>query len=303
MGYYYILPFIAFLIFILFFVFFTVEQQTIVIMERFGRFSRIAEAGLNYRIPFIDNISGSISLRLRQLEVEIETKTYDDVFVRILTCVQYRVLPEKSYEAFYILDNVERQIQSFVFDVVRAHVPKIKLDDVFSKKDEIANSVSSELKEVMHTFGYNIIKTLVTDINPDPKVKAAMNEINEAQRLRVAATERGEAEKILKVKQAEAEAQSKILQGQGVAGQRQAIIEGLKNSLTDFQDQIQSVNTQDVMSLILMIQYFDMLKEMGTHGKMNTILIPHTPTGVHSLYEQIREAMIVGQKVSESGND
>ena len=294
---------IFFLIFMLFFTFFTVDQQTIAVVERFGRFSRIAEPGLNTKIPFIEQISGTISLRLRQLEVEIETKTNDDVFVKILTCVQFRVLPEKTYEAFYTLDNPEQQIQSFVFDVVRAHVPKIKLDDVFAKKDEIANSVSIELKEVMNAFGYNIIKTLVTDINPDPKVKAAMNEINEAQRLRVAATERGEAEKILKVKQAEAEAQSKILQGEGMAGQRQAIIEGLKNSLSDFQEQIENVNTQDVMSLILMTQYFDMLKDMGTHGKMNTILIPHSPSSLHSLYEQIREAMIIGQKMGETNSN
>jgi len=302
MAYINYLPFLALTIFILIFAFFTVEQQSVALIERFGRFSRMATPGLNIKIPLIEKVAGSVSLRLLQLIVEVETKTLDDVFVKIVTCVQYRVLPEKTYEAFYTLDNPERQIQSFVFDVVRAHVPKIKLDDVFSRKDEIANSVRVELKEVMNNFGYDIIKTLVTDINPDPKVKAAMNEINEAQRLRIAANERGEAEKILKVKQAEAEAQSKILQGQGMAGQRHAIIEGLKQSLTDFQERIQDINTHDVMSLILMTQYFDMLKEMGMHSKMNTILIPHTPSGLHSLYEQIREAIITGKQASEASN-
>jgi regulator of protease activity HflC (stomatin/prohibitin superfamily) len=207
-------------------------------------------------------------------------------------------LNSKTYEAFYTLENPEAQIQSFVFDVVRARVPAIKLDDVFSRKDEIADTVREELKEVMNEFGYDIIKTLVTDINPDPKVKTAMNEINEAQRLRVAAQERGEAEKILKVKQAEAEAESKILQGQGIAGQRKAIIEGLKESLNEFQKEMHDASTQDVMSLILMAQYFDTLKEMSMHSKMNTILLPHSPSSLHELHQQIRDGIITGEQVN-----
>ena len=186
---------------LIFTIFFTVEQQTTHIVERFGRFVRLCTPGLNFKIPLIEQVSGKVSLRIMQLNVEIETKTLDDVFVKIVTAVQYRILPQKIYEAFYTLDNAEGQIQAFVFDVVRAKVPKIKLDDVFSKKDEIADVVKEELKEVMNEFGYDIVKALVTDINPDAKVKTAMNEINEAQRLRIAAMERGEAEKILKVKQ------------------------------------------------------------------------------------------------------
>ena len=277
--------------------FFTVEQQSTYVIERFGKFVRIALPGLNFKIPFIENIRGKVGMRLMQLDVEVETKTLDDVFIHIIASVQFRVIPDKIYQAYYTLDDARGQIQAFVFEVVRAKVPQIKLDDVFSKKDEIANSVRDELHEVMSEFGYDIIKALVTDINPDKKVKAAMNEINEAQRLRIAATERGEAEKIIKVKAAEAEAQSHILQGEGIAGQRKAIIDGLKDSLTDFQKDIQNVDTRDVMSLILIAQYFDTLKEMGKNGNVNTIMIPHSPSSLTDLQQQIREAIIIGNQV------
>lgn len=279
-------------------IFFTVSQQTIVFVERFGKFVRTAHPGLNFKIPLVENIRGRVSLRVNQLDVEVETKTQDNVFVKITASVQYKVLPEKAYFAFYTLDNAEKQIQSFVFDVVRARVPNILLDDIFSKKDEIANSVREELKEVMNEFGYDIIKALVTDINPDAKVKAAMNEINESQRLRVAALERGEAEKIIKVKQAEADAESKVLQGQGIAGERKAIIEGLKESLSSFHSKVPDMTSDEVMNLIMLAQYFDTLKEMSAHGKMNTIMVPHSPSGVSDIANQIRDAMIQAKKLS-----
>lgn len=287
------------LLVLLFLSFFTVEQQTAYIVERFGKFTRIALPGLNFKIPVIESVSGKVGMRLMQLDVEVETKTLDDVFIHIITSVQFRVIPDKIYQAFYILDDPRKQIQAFVFDVVRAKVPQIKLDDVFSKKDEIANSVQEELHEVMNEFGYDIIKALVTDINPDPKVKAAMNEINEAQRLRLAATERGEAEKIIKVKSAEAEAESHILQGEGIAGQRKAIIEGLRDSLTDFQKDVHDVDTKDVMCLIMIAQYFDTLKEMGKTGNANTIMIPHSPSSMSDLQQQIRDAIITGNQVEQ----
>jgi regulator of protease activity HflC (stomatin/prohibitin superfamily) len=285
---------------LLFLALFIVEQQSAAIVERFGRFKRIAHAGLNIKIPLIDRVHGRVSLRIKQLDVAVETKTLDNVFVDIVASVQYRVLPNKVYEAFYILDNAEAQIQAFVFDVIRARVPLINLDDVFSKKDEIANSVKEELQEVMNDFGYDIIKALVTDINPDNRVKTAMNEINEAQRLRVAAMERGEAEKILKVKQAEADAESKILQGKGMAGQRRAIMEGLRESLDEFQKQIGDSSPRDAMTLIMMAQYFDTIKDLGAHGNQNTILIPHSPSSMHDLFEQMRNAIITGNKVAEA---
>lgn len=278
---------------------FIVDQQSAAIIERFGRFLRIAQAGLNIKIPFVDRIQGRVTLRLKQLDVAVETKTLDNVFVDIVASVQYRVLPDNVYKAFYILDNADAQIQAYVFDVIRARVPLINLDDVFSKKDEIANSVREELQEVMNDFGYDIIKALVTDINPDNRVKTAMNEINEAQRLRVAAMERGEAEKILKVKQAEAESESKILQGKGIAGQRRAIMEGLKESLGEFQKQIGDSSPRDAMTLIMMSQYFDMLKDLGLHSSQNTILIPHSPSSMNDLFDQMRNAIITGNQAVE----
>ena len=210
--------------------FFSVEQRTTAIVQRFGKFLREAGPGIQIKVPYVDRVVGRVNLRVQQLDVEIETKTEDNVFVRMVVAVQYVVLPEKAYDAFYKLEDANRQITSFVFDVVRAQVPKIKLDDVFEKKDDIANIVKSELAQVMEGFGYGILKALVTDIDPDAKVKESMNEINAAQRMRVAATERGEADRILKVKAAEGEAQSKALQGRGIADQRQAIVAGLRLS-------------------------------------------------------------------------
>lgn len=279
-------------------IFFIVNQQSLAFIERFGKFQRVASPGLNFKIPFVENIKGHLSLRLTQLDVEVETKTLDNVFVQITTSVQYRVLPQKAYEAFYTLDNAEKQIQSFIFDVVRARVPNINLDDIFSKKDEIANSVREELKEVMNEFGYDIIKALVTDINPDAKVKSAMNEINESQRLQVAATARGEAEKVIKVKQAEAEAESKILQGRGIAGQRRALIDGLKESLSEFCTQVPGMENVSVMNLIMLSQYFDTLKEMSAHGKTNAILMPHSPSGMDDISAQIRNIIISANKAT-----
>ena len=221
------------------------------------------------------------------------------MFVNVLVSVQYAVLPEKVYEAFYKLNNPLVQINSYVFDVVRARVPRITLDELFEKKDEIAIAVKDELNETMVDFGFNIINSLVTDIEPDGKVKDAMNEINAAQRMRVAANEKGEAEKILKVKAAEAEAESKALQGKGVADQRKAIIEGLRESVETFKDSVQGTSAADVMNLVLLTQYFDTIKDIGANSKSNTILMPHSPGGMTDLSAQLREAMIVANKISK----
>ncbi len=271
---------------------FTVDQRTAVIVQRFGKFLKEAGPGLHLRIPFVDRIVGRINLRVQQLDVRIETKTEDNVFVQLVVAVQYYVLPTKVYDAFYKLEDATRQITSFVFDVVRARVPKIKLDDVFEKKDEIADIVKSELAQVMDGFGYGILKALVTDLEPDAHVKESMNEINVAQRLRVAATERGEAERILKVKSAEGDAQSKALQGRGIADQRRAIIAGLRDSVDEFRKSVAGTTAKDVMNLVLMTQYFDMLKEIGASSRTNAILIPHSPGHLASLSEQMRSAMI-----------
>lgn len=284
---------------VLLFTFFTVEQRTTAIVQRLGKFVREAGPGLNVKVPFIDTVAGRINLRVQQLDVKIETKTEDNVFVQMVVAVQYYVLPEKVYDAFYKLDDASRQITSYVFDVVRAQVPKIKLDDVFEKKDDIANIVKSELAQVMEGFGYGILKALVTDIDPDPKVKQSMNEINAAQRMRVAATEKGEAERILKVKAAEGDAQSKALQGRGIADQRQAIVAGLRDSVDEFQKSVPGTTAKDVMNLVLMTQYFDTLKEIGASSRSNTILIPHSPGSLASLSEQIRNAMIEANQTAD----
>lgn len=281
--------------------FFTVDQQTCAIIERFGKFHSIASPGLNFKIPLIDTIAARISLKINQLDVNIETKTRDNVFVNIMVSVQFRVLASKIYEAFYMLQDPSKQIEAFVFDVVRAQVPKILLDDVFVKKDDIADAVKMELSGVMAEFGYEIVKSLVTDISPAANVKAAMNEINAAQRVRVAATEKGEAEKILKVKQAEAEAEASILHGKGLAGQRYAIVSGLKESVEEFVKQVPDLSQKDVMEMVLLIQYIDTLKEIAGSSKSNVIFVPNTPGNVANLAEQLRESIIVGQQINKMG--
>lgn len=279
---------------------FTVTQQTAAIVERFGRFKRIAKAGLNFKIPIIDRIAGRLSLRIQQLDVRVETKTNDNVFVFVVVSVQYYVLPEKVVDAFYRLQNPQSQITSFVFDTVRARVPSIILDDLFEKKDDIAQAVKAELDAVMDDFGYGIIKALVTDIDPDAKVKTSMNEINAAQRMREAAIQQAEADKIRVVKAAEGEAESKALQGQGIANQRKAIIDGLKDSVENFSTAVDGAKAQDVMNLVLMTQYFDTIKDIGLSGKSNTILIPHSPAGMSDISEQMRNAIITANEI-ESG--
>ncbi|HSD55784.1 MAG TPA: SPFH domain-containing protein [Candidatus Saccharimonadales bacterium] len=278
--------------------FFIVRQQTVAIVERFGRFKTVGKAGLNIKMPFIDRVVGKPSLRIQQLDVEIETKTKDNVFVRCVVSVQYCILPEKVVDAFYKLQIPQEQITAYVFDTVRARVPSIILDDVFEKKDDIAMAVKQELDSVMDDFGYGIIKTLVTDIDPDAKVKSSMNEINAAQRMREAAIQQAEAEKIRVVKAAEAEAESKALQGKGIADQRKAIIDGLKVSVENFSSSVDGAKAQDVMNLVLMTQYFDTLKDIGLSGKSNTILIPHSPGGMGDISEQMRNAIITANEVN-----
>lgn len=277
--------------------FFTVQHQTAALVQRFGKHNRIAGPGLRMKIPFVDTIVFRQDLRVQQLNVPVDTKTRDNVFVKVIVSVQYYVLPEKIYESFYKLSDPHTQIRSYVFDVVRAKVPALELDHVFEKKDDIATEVKRELAEVMSQFGYAIEKALVTDIEPDAKVKEAMNDINAAQRQRVAALEKGEAEKILKVKAAEAEAESKALQGEGIARQRRAIVEGLKESVAHFQEAVTGTSPQDVMTLVLLTQYFDTIGNLVHGSKTNTILIPHSPGSLGDLTQQVRDAIITGNQV------
>ncbi len=294
------IAFVGFFLFIMFLSsFFIIKQQTTGIIERFGKFHRIAPAGLRFKVPIMDKLVARVNLRVQQLDVVVETKTGDDVFVHLKVSVQYFVIPTKVYDAFYRLTNVHQQVTSFIFDLVRARVPKLKLDDVFEKKDEIADAVKNELHNTMEDFGYDILKALVTDIDPDAKVKEAMNEINAATRMRMAAAEKGEADRILKVKAAEADAQSKALQGKGIADQRKAIIEGLRDSVEEFRAAVEGSSAKDVMMLVLMTQYFDTLQSLGEHSNTNTILMPHSPGGLNSIAEQIRDAMTVAGEVNK----
>ncbi len=279
---------------------FTVKQQSIAIVERFGRYLKASKAGLNFKIPLIDQIAGRVNLRVQQLDVQVETKTKDNVFVFVIVSVQYFVPAEKAVDAFYKLQNPQEQITAYVFDTVRARVPAVNLDQLFEMKDDIATAVKAELDTVMDDFGYAIVKALVTDINPDEKVKVSMNEINAAQRLREAAIQQAEADKIRVVKAAEGEAESKALQGQGIANQRKAIIEGLKESVENFSSAVNGVNSQDVMNLVMMTQYLDTIKELGMSGKNSTILIPHGPGGMTDMSDQIRNAMITAEQVNKA---
>ncbi len=278
--------------------FFIVRQQTAAIVENLGRFTRICEPGLHFKLPW-EKVAGRVSLRIMELQVSVETKTQDDVFVRLLIAVQYFVMPDRVKEAFYRLSNPVMQIESYVFDEVRSAVPSMKLDEVFQEKDTIANAVKSGLEETMTQYGYGIVRALVNDIDPDPKVKNAMNEINAAQRLRKAAEERGEAERILKVKQAQGEAESKILQGEGIAGQRRAIVDGLRESVEEFQKGVPGATSNDVMQLVLMTQYFDTLKDIGVASRATTILMPHTPGALSDISDQVRQSIMTANVASD----
>jgi regulator of protease activity HflC (stomatin/prohibitin superfamily) len=275
--------------------FFQVRTAEAVVIQRMGKFIRVAAAGINFKLPWLDQIAGRIDLRVQQLALDVETKTKDNVFVKMPVSVQYHVIPDKVYEAFYKLANPKQQISSYVFNVILGHVPKMNLDDAFLQQSDIAVAIKEGLDDVMRTYGYAIDQALVTDIEPDEKVKAAMNDINAAQREQVAASARGEAEKILKVKQAEAEAQSKALQGQGIANQRKAIIEGLKESVAAFSAAVEGSTPKDVMMLVLVTQYLDTMKEVGAQDKSNTIFLSHSPAAVGDLFRQMQDVVMIGQ--------
>jgi regulator of protease activity HflC (stomatin/prohibitin superfamily) len=288
------------LLFIILSSFFTVQTAQVAIITRFGRFLRIANPGLNWKVPFIDAVAARISLRVNQIQLTMETKTKDNVFVTIPISVQNRVRPEKAFDAFYKLANPATQIQSYVEQVILGHVPGMTLDEVFATQSSIAAAVKQELDADMAGFGYEIVNVLVTDIIPDAKVKSAMNDINAAQREQVAATARGEAEKILVVKKAEAEAASKALQGEGIANQRRAIIQGLQGSIEQFQKVVGGASTSEVMQLVLVTQYFDTIKSIGELDKTNTLFLSHSPGAVKEVSEQIMQSMLIAERAKAS---
>jgi len=283
---------------VLFAAFFMVKQQTAAIIERFGKFQSIRHSGLQIKIPLIDRVAGRLSLKIQQLDVIVETKTLDDVFVRLKVSVQYKVIRDKVYDAFYKLDYPHDQITSYVFDVVRAEVPKMKLDDVFVKKDDIALAVKAELNDAMSDYGFDIIKTLVTDIDPDAQVKAAMNRINASEREKIAAQFEGDAQRILIVEKAKAEAESKRLQGQGIADQRREIARGLEESV-EVLNKV-GINSQEASALIVVTQHYDTLQSICEETNSNLILLPNSPQAGSNMLNDMVASFTASNQIGEA---
>lgn len=277
---------------------FIVKQQTAAIVERFGRFLNIRQAGLHIKIPLVDRISGRLSLKIQQLDVIVETKTKDDVFVKLKVSVQYKVIKDKVFDAFYKLDYPQDQITSYVFDVVRAEVPKMRLDDVFERKDDIAIAVKGELNDAMINYGYDIIKTLVTDIDPDLQVKEAMNRINASEREKIAAQYEGDAQRILIVEKAKAEAESKRLQGQGIADQRREIARGLEESV-EVLNKV-GINSQEASALIVVTQHYDTLQSIGEETNSNLILLPNSPQAGSEMLNNMVASFTASNQIGEA---
>lgn len=282
---------------VLFASFFTVNQATAAIVERLGKFLVVRQSGLHLKIPFIDKVAKRMNLRIQQLDVIIDTKTLDNVFIRMKVSVQYQVIVSQVADSFYRLENPENQITSYVFDVVRAEVPKLKLDDVFVRKDDVAIAVKSELQEAMQSYGYDIIKALVTDIDPDEQVKHAMNRINAAEREKTAAEYESEAQKIRIVAVAKAEAESKKLQGQGIADQRREIAAGLVESVKMLNEA--NINAQEASALIVVTQHYDTLQAIGSTNKSSLVLLPNSPNAANSMLNDLMVSMAATQKMDD----
>jgi regulator of protease activity HflC (stomatin/prohibitin superfamily) len=293
---YSLLGFLAFIL--LFGIFFIVKQQSAAIVERFGRFIGVRHSGLQLKIPIVDRIAGRLSLRVQQLDVVVETKTKDDVFVKIKVSVQYKVIKDKVFDAFYKLDFPQDQITSYVFDVVRAEVPKMILDDVFEKKDDVAIAVKTELNDAMVNYGFDIIKTLVTDIDPDSQVKDSMNRINASEREKVAAQFEGDAQRILIVERAKAEAESKRLQGQGIADQRREIARGLEDSVKVLNGV--NINSQEASALIVVTQHYDTLQSVGSASNSNLILMPNSPQAGSEMLNNMVASFTASNQIGEA---
>lgn len=298
MGSYLFIPVLIIGFFLLLSFIFIVKQQTAVVIETFGKFSSVRNSGLQFKIPIVQRIAGRLSLKIQQLDVIVETKTLDDVFVKLKVSVQYVVIKEKVYEAFYKLEYPHDQITSYVFDVVRAEVPKMKLDDVFVKKDDIAIAVKGELQDAMLNYGYDIIKTLVTDIDPDAQVKEAMNRINASEREKVAAQYEGDAQRILIVEKAKAEAESKRLQGQGIADQRREIARGLEESV-EVLNKV-GINSQEASALIVVTQHYDTLQSIGEETNTNLILLPNSPQAGSDMLNNMVASFTASNQIGEA---
>ena len=276
---------------------FTVKQQSAAVLERLGKFHSVKRSGLQFKIPIVDRVSGRVSLKVQQLDVHVETKTRDNVFVKLRVSVQYYILPDNIYDAFYRLENSHEQITAYVFDTVRAEVPKMKLDDVFERKDDIAMAIRRELEDAMREYGYGIVKALVTDIDPDAQVKHAMNRINAAEREKLAAEYEAESDRIRIVAKARAEAESKRLQGQGIADQRREIAKGLEESV-EVLNKV-GINSQEASALIVVTQHYDTLQSMGENANSNLIMLPNAPSAGADMLSQMTASFITAQQLGE----
>lgn len=271
---------------------YVVKQQSVAIIERFGRYQKISDSGIHMRAPFgIDKIAARVQLRVLQSEIVVETKTQDNVFVTMNVATQYRVNESNVKDAYYKLMRPESQIKSYIEDALRSSVPKLTLDELFEKKDEIALEVQKQVAEEMSTYGYIIVKTLITKVEPDAEVKQSMNEINAAQRKRVAAQELAEADKIKIVTAAEAEAEKDRLHGVGIAEQRKAIVDGLADSIKELKGANVDLTEEQIMSILLTNQYLDTLNNFADKEGNNTIFLPANPDGVENIRTQILSAM------------
>jgi len=295
------IPIIIISILLVFSAAFIVKQQTAVVLERFGKFLNIRNAGLQFKIPLVDRVAARLSLRIQQLDVIVETKTKDDVFVHLKISIQFQILHEKVYDAFYKLQNPHEQLTSYIFDLVRAEVPKMILDDVFEKKDDIAQAIQRELKDAMLKYGYDIVKALVTDIDPDPTVKEAMNRINAAEREKIAAQHEGDAQRILIVERAKAEAQSKRLQGKGIADQRREIARGLEESVDTLNKA--GINPQEASALIVITQHYDTLQSIGADSSSNLILLPNNPNAASTMLNDMTASLLAANKIMEASKN
>ena len=271
---------------------YVVRQQSVAIIERFGRYQKTSSSGMNFRIPFgIDKIAARVQLRLLQSDIVVETKTQDNVFVTMNVATQYRVNENNVTDAYYKLMRPESQIKSYIEDALRSSVPKLTLDELFEKKDEIALEVQKQVAEEMSTYGYIIVKTLITKVEPDAEVKQSMNEINAAQRKRVAAQELAEADKIKIVTAAEAEAEKDRLHGVGIAEQRKAIVDGLADSIKELKGANVELTEEQIMSILLTNQYLDTLNNFADKQGNNTIFLPANPNGVEDIRTHILSAL------------
>lgn len=267
-----------------------IREKEVGVVEDLGQFKRLVGAGPSCIFWPLQSVAGRLSLRVQQLDVMCETKTKDNVFVQVGVAVQYRVMTESAYDAWYRLTSPTSQIQAYVFDVIRSTVPRMELDEAFESKDEIAVAVLEQLQNVMKDYGYQIVNTLVTDLAPDSKVKASMNEINAARRLKEAASHQAEADKIRQVKNAEAEAEARYLSGLGVARQRKAIVQGLQASVSEFSEDVGGATPKDVMDILLLSQYFDTLAVVGA----NSLILEHDPATVANLQHQVGASFMTG---------